>query len=272
MTPCISVRHVNHSFGTEPLRKQILFDVSTEVFGGEIVIAMGPSGSGKTTLLTLMGALRSVQDGSLTTLGHELNGASRQTLIEIRRNIGFVFQAHNLLDALTACQNVQMRLQLERVPPHEARRRAVEMLDAVGLGERVDHLPRQLSGGQKQRVAIARALVSRGRGTDRRPLSAIPARSVNSGPGPAGAGLRRLAGRPGPQRCRPPPERLYPERHRISPIHQPPVDGDADRRDRRLPGAQRVPERGRGAPHRSRAPESHRPEKQHGATREESAS
>jgi putative ABC transport system ATP-binding protein len=161
MTPCISVQRVNHSFGSASLRKQILFDISTEVYSGEIVITMGPSGSGKTTLLTLMGALRSVQEGSLTTLGRELNGASRQALIEVRRNIGFVFQAHNLLDSLTACQNVQMRLQLERVPAREARRRAVEILDAVGLGERVEHLPRQLSGGQKQRVAIARALVSR---------------------------------------------------------------------------------------------------------------
>ena len=74
---------------------------------------MGPSGSGKTTLLTLIGALRSVQDGSLTTLGHQLKGASTSTLREVRRNIGFIFQAHNLLDALTACQNVQMRLELE---------------------------------------------------------------------------------------------------------------------------------------------------------------
>ena len=162
MNPCISVRHVNHSFGSELLRKQILFDICTDVHPGEIVIAMGPSGSGKTTLLTLMGALRSVQEGSLTTLGHELNGADSRIRMEVRKNIGFIFQAHNLLDSLTAAQNVQMRLQLESsVSADEARGRSVEMLAAVGLGERVDHLPRQLSGGQKQRVAIARALVSR---------------------------------------------------------------------------------------------------------------
>jgi putative ABC transport system ATP-binding protein len=162
MNPCISVRSVNHFFGAEPLRKQILFDVCTEIYPGEIVITMGPSGSGKTTLLTLIGALRSVQNGSLKTLDHELNGAGRQTQLIVRQNIGFIFQAHNLLDSLTARQNVQMRLELETsLTADEARRRSIEMLEAVGLGERVDHLPRQLSGGQKQRVAIARALVNR---------------------------------------------------------------------------------------------------------------
>jgi putative ABC transport system ATP-binding protein len=162
MAPTISVRHLNHFFGLEPLRKQILFDINTEVEPGEIVITMGPSGSGKTTLLTLIGALRSVQDGSMVILDRELNGAGARALKEIRRHIGFIFQAHNLLDSLTACQNVQMRLELERgLHPRDARRQAIEMLDAVGLGDRVDHLPRQLSGGQKQRVAIARALVGR---------------------------------------------------------------------------------------------------------------
>jgi putative ABC transport system ATP-binding protein len=162
MTPAISVQRVNHFFGSEPLRKQILFDISTEVYPGEIVITMGPSGSGKTTLLTLIGALRSVQDGSLVTLDQELNRASARTLKEVRKNIGFIFQAHNLLDSLTACQNVQMRLELESsLSARDARRQATDMLNAVGLGDRIDHLPRQLSGGQKQRVAIARALVSR---------------------------------------------------------------------------------------------------------------
>ena len=160
--PCVSIGHVNHFFGEEPLRRQILFDICTDVSPGEIVITMGPSGSGKTTLLTLVGGLRSVQEGSLKTLDQELNGASAQTLMKIRTSIGFIFQAHNLLESLTACQNVQMRLELESsLSPADARRRAVEMLDAVGLGAHVDHRPRQLSGGQKQRVAIARALVSR---------------------------------------------------------------------------------------------------------------
>src|SRR5439155_4020415 len=118
-------------------------------------------GSGKTTLLTLIGALRSVEEGSLKTLDHELLGASPRTRMEVRRRIGFIFQAHNLLNSLTACQNVQMRLQLDAsVAPLKARRRAIEMLEAVGLGARVDYLTHQLSGGEKQRVAIARALIS----------------------------------------------------------------------------------------------------------------
>ena len=164
MDAAIAVRHVNHHFGSGPLRKQILFDISMDINPGEIVITTGASGSGKTTLLTLIGALRSVQEGSVTVLGEELGGASADTLVGVRRNIGYIFQAHNLLESLTACQNAQIRLELDpHVAPDVARARSIEMLEAVGLGHRVHHHPRQLSGGQKQRVAIARALVSRPR-------------------------------------------------------------------------------------------------------------
>jgi len=158
--PVISARGLNHYYGQGALRKQILFDIDVDVLGGEILILTGPSGSGKTTLLTLSGALRSIDEGSLKVLGNELNGASRDQLVRIRRNIGFIFQAHNLINALTACQNVQMALQLEgSYSRAEARRTAVKMLEAVGLKDRVDYHVSQLSGGQKQRVAIARALV-----------------------------------------------------------------------------------------------------------------
>src|SRR5215207_8562536 len=95
-------------------------------------------------------------------MNEELNGANTQTVVKVRRNVGFIFQAHNLLSSLTACQNVEMALQLDpMIGRDESRRRAVEMLNAVGLGARIDYMPRQLSGGQKQRVAIARALVTR---------------------------------------------------------------------------------------------------------------
>jgi putative ABC transport system ATP-binding protein len=152
---------VNHYYGGGTLRRQILFDVSVEIRAGEIVIVTGPSGSGKTTLLTLIGALRSAQEGSVRVLGAELRGASGRALQTVRRRIGYIFQAHNLLDALTASQNVEMALHLDpSVTRRQARRRARAMLEAVGLGDRADHHPGQLSGGQRQRVAIARALVA----------------------------------------------------------------------------------------------------------------
>jgi putative ABC transport system ATP-binding protein len=160
MEPAIQIRNVNHHFGAGALRKQILFDITADIFRGEIVINTGPSGSGKTTMLTLVCGLRTVQEGSIRTLGTELKGAPTKTMVGVRQNIGFIFQAHNLLEALTATQNVQMSLQLDKaVSSNESRQRSVEMLGAVGLAEHVDRYPSQLSGGQKQRVAIARALV-----------------------------------------------------------------------------------------------------------------
>jgi putative ABC transport system ATP-binding protein len=151
---------VNHYFGQGALRKQILFDVSAEIEAGEIVIITGPSGSGKTTLITLIGALRSTQEGSLQVLGHELRGASASDLSEVRKEIGFIFQAHNLLNSLTANQNVEMSALIDpQVSRAEAARQSREILEQVGLGDHADHYPNELSGGEKQRVAIARALV-----------------------------------------------------------------------------------------------------------------
>ncbi len=159
----ITVRGLNHAYGKGKLRKQILFDIDTEIPEGEIVIVTGPSGSGKTTLLTLVGALRAAQDGSVRVLGEELCGARPATLERVRRQIGFIFQQHNLLGALSAEQNVELGLRASgRHGGEGARReRAREMLAAVGLGDRLGHKPEALSGGQRQRVAIARALVGR---------------------------------------------------------------------------------------------------------------
>ncbi|MFM7614146.1 MAG: ATP-binding cassette domain-containing protein, partial [Synechococcales cyanobacterium] len=106
--PVISVKNLNHYYGKGILKKQILFDINLDVYSGEIVIMTGPSGSGKTTLLSLIGGLRSVQEGSLKFLGKELLAARQDQLVQIRRNIGYIFQAHNLLGFLTARQNVQM--------------------------------------------------------------------------------------------------------------------------------------------------------------------
>lgn len=159
--PVVVIKKLNHYFGQGTLRKQVLFDINLELLSGEIVILTGPSGCGKTTLLTLISSLRSVQEGSLKVLNRELNGATKKQLVELRRNIGYIFQAHNLLKCLTATQNVQMSLELHNgLTKQEIKNRAVGMLQAVGLGERVNYYPDNLSGGQKQRVAIARALVS----------------------------------------------------------------------------------------------------------------
>ena len=159
--PPIAIEHVDHWYGAGELRRQVLFDVNTVIRAGEIVILSGPSGSGKTTLLTLIGALRSTQAGSLRLFGQELRGAGERVLTEVRSRIGYIFQAHNLLDALTAQQNVEMGLQLhDEWPATERAKRAQELLAQVGLAQLAGRYPRELSGGERQRVAIARALAA----------------------------------------------------------------------------------------------------------------
>lgn len=155
----VHIQHLNYFFGAGDLSKQVLFDISLELPKGQIVILTGPSGSGKTTLLTLAGALRRLQDGSLRVLGNELVGLGDRALVTVRRNIGFIFQAHNLFESLTASQNVEMAVELTGNFSSK-RDQAVTMLSTLGLADRVDYKPKSLSGGQKQRVAIARALVN----------------------------------------------------------------------------------------------------------------
>ena len=157
----IVVEGLDHAYGTGALRKQILFGISAEIPAGQIVIVTGPSGSGKTTFLTLVGALRSAQSGSVRVLGEELCNAESRTLERVRRQIGFIFQQHNLLEALTALENVELGVRVARRMNGAARhKRAAEMLEAVGLVEHLHKRPEQLSGGQRQRVAIARALAA----------------------------------------------------------------------------------------------------------------
>ena len=156
----IALEDVSYSFGKGSLRKQVLFDVATRIEGGEIVILTGPSGSGKTTLLTLIGALRSAQEGSVRVLGQELLKAKERDLIKVRRQIGYIFQSHNLLSSLTVGQNVRMALQLGGNDRGE-KGRVASVLERVGLAEHEHKFPDELSGGQKQRAGIARALVNR---------------------------------------------------------------------------------------------------------------
>jgi putative ABC transport system ATP-binding protein len=159
----IALDGVSHVYGKGALAKQVLFDIATQIEGGQIVILTGPSGSGKTTLLTLIGALRSAQEGSVRVLGQELLNAKQGALIKVRRQIGYIFQSHNLLDSLTVRQNVQMALKLDGVKGQEADDRIAAVLERVGLSEHEHKHPGQLSGGQKQRAGIARALVNRPR-------------------------------------------------------------------------------------------------------------
>jgi putative ABC transport system ATP-binding protein len=157
----LSVQGLNHWYGRGAMERQVLQGVDLEIQPGEVVLLTGPSGCGKTTLLTLVGALRSVMEGSVRVFGEELNGASRQQRQELRRSIGMIFQGHNLLRCLTAEQNVQMGADLLPGLGFRARRDlAREWLRLVGLGDQLGKLPHDLSGGQKQRVAIARALAA----------------------------------------------------------------------------------------------------------------
>ena len=145
--PVVQIENLDHYFGEGKLKKQILFDVSLTLYSGEVVIMKGPSGSGKTTLLTLMGGLRSAQGGSLKVFDEQLVGAKKSKLVKIRRNIGYIFQANNLLECLSARQNVQMSIELhQEVTKQEATTRSNAMLEAVGLAEHINYHPHNLSG------------------------------------------------------------------------------------------------------------------------------
>jgi putative ABC transport system ATP-binding protein len=159
----IDVSHVEYVFDRGENEKKVLFDNNLSIRRGEIVIMTGPSGSGKTTLLTLIGTLRSVQTGSISFLGRELKGRTPEEVNALRREIGFIFQSHNLFSALSAMDTlrVSMQLRAEKIGRSEAEAEAAVLLERLGLGERMHYKPANLSGGQKQRVAIARAMINR---------------------------------------------------------------------------------------------------------------
>jgi len=161
--PSVAVSGVNYSFGRGQAQKQILFDVSLKVYPRELIILTGPSGAGKTTLLSLIGALRALQDGNITVLGVELAGLPMSRLNDVRRHIGFIFQDHNLFEALTARQtlNVAMKLFPGRYSREDYANMPPDMLAELGMAPHIDDKPEKLSTGQKQRIAIARALINR---------------------------------------------------------------------------------------------------------------
>jgi putative ABC transport system ATP-binding protein len=155
----IRMDDIRKVYDTGKVKVEALKGINLEVFAGEMVAIVGPSGSGKSTLMNLVGCLDTASSGTYELGGENVGNVTRDQLAEIRnRRVGFVFQAFNLLPHISAAENVALPMLFGGVEPKERHRRAAELLDRVGLGDRLDHKPTELSGGQMQRVAIARAL------------------------------------------------------------------------------------------------------------------
>ena len=157
----IEVHDMTKVYGTGDMAVHALRGVSLTIRTGEFVAIMGPSGSGKSTFMHLLGCLDHPTSGTYALAGQEVSRLGRDELAIVRnQRIGFVFQSFNLLARTSAEENVELPMVYAGVPTQERKRRAVEVLQQVGLGNRLDHLPSELSGGQQQRVAIGRALAN----------------------------------------------------------------------------------------------------------------
>ncbi len=157
----IQARDLTKEFIRDEFHVVALKDASLEIRKGDFVALMGPSGSGKSTLLHLMAAMDRPTSGEITVFGQNLKALNDREIAQWRNaHIGFVFQSFNLIPVLTAIENVELPLKLTRLNKAQRRDHARRALELVGLGDRLNHTPRQLSGGQEQRVAIARAIVT----------------------------------------------------------------------------------------------------------------
>lgn len=153
----IKIENITKSFGN----LQVLKGISLEIKQGEVVSIVGASGAGKTTLLQIIGTLDRPDTGMVALAGQDVTGLESDAMARFRnRHIGFVFQFHQLLPEFTAIENVMMPAYIAGTPAKEAKTRAMELLDFMGLTERASHKPAELSGGEKQRVAVARALMN----------------------------------------------------------------------------------------------------------------
>lgn len=154
----VELEGVARRYQVGPATVTALDSIDLRVAEGEFIVVLGPSGSGKTTLLNVIGALDSPSEGRIVVAGQDISNASRRELFAFRRRaVSFIFQSFNLFPGLTARENVEFGIDASG---RRDRSEAVEVLEAVGLGERIDHFPHQLSGGEQQRVAIARALAT----------------------------------------------------------------------------------------------------------------
>jgi putative ABC transport system ATP-binding protein len=155
----IKMSEIKKVYDTGKVKVEALKGIDLHVHKGEMVAIVGPSGSGKSTLMNLVGCLDTATSGTYELGGENVAGVSRDQLAEIRnRRVGFVFQNFNLLPHISAAENVEMPMLFGGMKPKERRDRAKELLERVGLGDRLEHKPTELSGGQMQRVAIARSL------------------------------------------------------------------------------------------------------------------
>jgi putative ABC transport system ATP-binding protein len=161
METLLKTKDLSKNYYRGDIRVDALKSINVEINKGELTFIVGPSGSGKSTLLQIIGGLDSPNSGSIDINGKDLKNLSETDLSRFRRrNLGFVFQFFNLLNNLTALENVGLPLILDGVPWNDIEKRATDLLTELGLGDRLDHYPYQLSGGQMQRVAIGRSLIS----------------------------------------------------------------------------------------------------------------